>query len=1033
MPVQVTYPGVYIQELPSGRHTITGVATSITAFVGRALYGPVEEPRTIFSFGDYQRFFGGLAYDFPMSYAVQDFFLNGGSQAVIVRLFEPKTTLSLDEWNTNANNAAQAVKKAADGVTGEDKKATVDAVQGAADKQTEEPGKTVAQSLLTIASDAAGKSGATADSVKATIDFAIAINDIDPVKKAKAEKVAGEIKAIFNPDTLEHTVATSLLTIAQTAASQTNPTPTVQTVTQAIDGAVSTIRTTANGVQTEARGVTGDDKKPSDVVTAVQREANKQTDEPGKTVATSLLTIAQKAASKTGATVQSVQQAITTAVSTITTTATNVQTEARGVTGDGKTPLDVVAAVVKATVQDVADKHTEEPGNTVAQSLLKIAQNAAGKSGATADDVKTAIDNAITNNTYETPPYPTATLTLNVYGLAVAPIKAALTPIQAAIDALFGDDGKEEASGLTVSKLITAATNAANSVSGSDNKKIAQQVAAEVKGDNIKAALDAAIQALIGSDILTKIAPYPEVQTALKTLKTIIIGSSSSANDSSPSGFQAALDIFGTDGNKFDSTKAAVDTLSTNLQNINNQFIKNAAATAASATNPTLKGLFDAVLAAIPVAAAAAVPAEQILTLEAANPGTWGTKLTATVNTQGITDKVAENFASYGLNKNDLFNLTVQITYPNGTTDFEQFTNVTIKTTTPPSPNRLDLVLNHESQLLRVPLDADNQPQLPSITPPGGATSQVAGGDNGKNLSVETYTGDQDQRTGIYALEKIELFNIMCIPPDQRIAENNIDPLVYTEALSYCSERRAMLIVDPPTTWLGEVKNGNISQLQPTDVGIEGPKTINAAVYFPRVIKEDPMMKNQLDTFSACGIIAGIYAATDVTRGVWKAPAGLDAGILGINSLELKLTDQQNGVLNPLGINCLRTFPIVGSVVWGDRTLRGADILDSDYKYVSVRRLTLYIEESLYQGTKWAVFEPNNENLWSALRLSVGSFMESLSRQGAFYSYQVVCDKTTTTQRDIDLGIVNVLVQFAPVKPAEFVVIQIQQQAGQTT
>ncbi|MCZ8119331.1 MAG: phage tail sheath subtilisin-like domain-containing protein [Microcystis sp. LE18-22.4A] len=931
-----------------------------------------------------------------------------------MRLFEPKTTLSLDEWNTNANNAAQAVKKAADGVTGEDKKATVDAVQGEADKQTEEPGKTVATSLLKIASDAAGKSGATADSVKATIDFAIAFNDIDPVKKAQAEKVAreiGEIKAIFNPDSLEYKVATSLLTIAQTAASQTNPT--VQTVTQAIDGAVSTITTRAHGVKTVADEVTGDDKKPSDVVTAVQGEANKQTEEPGKTVATSLQTIAQKAAAQTEATVQSVQKAITEAVSMITAAATNVKTAADEVTGDGKTPLDVVAAVVKATVQDVADKQTEEPGKTVVQSLLTIAQNAASKTNPTVDDVKKAIDDAITNNTYETPPYPTATLTLKVYGPAVAPIKAALTPIQAAIDALFGDDGNKEASDLTVSKLITAATNAANSVSGSDNKKIAQQVAAEVKGNSLKAALDAAIQALIGNDILTKIAPYPEVKTALKT----ILGSSQS-------GFQAALDsIFDTDGNKFKTPQPTVADVSKKLENISS--IKDVVD--AAATNPTLKGFFDAVLAAIPVAAAA-VPAEQILTLEAANPGTWGTKLTATVNTQGITDKVAENFASYGLNKNDLFNLTVQITYPNGTTDFEQFTNVTIKTTTPPSPNRLDLVLKNESRLVRV-----DSSKLPSITPPGGATSQVAGGDNGKNLSVETYTGDQDQRTGIYALEKIELFNIMCIPPDQRIAENNIDPLVYTEALSYCFERRAMLIVDPPMKWLGEVKNGNISQLQPTDVGIEGPETINAAVYFPRVIKEDPMMKNQLDTFSACGIIAGIYAATDVTRGVWKAPAGLDAGILGINSLELKLTDQQNGVLNPLGINCLRTFPIVGSVVWGDRTLRGADILDSDYKYVSVRRLTLYIEESLYQGTKWAVFEPNNENLWSALRLSVGSFMESLSRQGAFYSYQVVCDKTTTTQRDIDLGIVNVLVQFAPVKPAEFVVIQIQQQAGQTT
>ena len=884
MPVQVTYPGVYIQELPSGRHTITGVATSITAFVGRALYGPVEEPITIFSFGDYQRFFGGLAYDFPMSYAVQDFFLNGGSQAVIVRLFEPKTTLSLDEWTKNINDVTQAVKTAVDGVSDNGKTPSpsdvVGAVQGAADKQTEEPGKTVAQSLLKIASDAAGKSGATADSVKATIDFAIAFNDIDPVKKAQANNAAQAV---------------------QTAADDNK-------------------NTTAKSV-----------------VDAVQGEANKQTEEPGKTVAQSLLTIAQNA-KKT----------------------------------DGTDP--------------------------------------------DASAVKTAIDNAITNNTYETPPYPTATLTLKVYGPAVAPIKAALTPIQAAIDALFGDDGNKEASDLTVSKLITAATNAANSVSGSDNKKIAQQVAAEVKGNSLKAALDAAIQALIGSDILTKIAPYPEVQTALKT----ILGSSQS-------GFQAALDIFDTDGNKFKTTQPTVADVSKKLENIDNKFIKDAATMTAAATNPTLKGFFDAVLAAIPVAAAA-VPAEQILTLEAANPGTWGTKLTATVNTQGITDKVAENFASYGLNKNDLFNLTVQITYPNGTTDFEQFTNVTIKTTTPPSPNRLDLVLKNESRLLRV-----DSSKLPSITPPGGATSQVAGGDNGKNLSVETYTGDQDQRTGIYALEKIELFNIMCIPPDQRIAENDIDPLVYTEALNYCFERRAMLIVDPPTTWLGEVKNGNISQLQPTQVGIEGPETINAAVYFPRVIKEDPMMKNQLDTFSACGIIAGIYAATDVTRGVWKAPAGLDAGILGINSLELKLTDQQNGVLNPLGINCLRTFPIVGSVVWGDRTLRGADILDSDYKYVSVRRLTLYIEESLYQGTKWAVFEPNNENLWSALRLSVGSFMESLSRQGAFYSYQVVCDKTTTTQRDIDLGIVNVLVQFAPVKPAEFVVIQIQQQAGQTT
>jgi phage tail sheath protein FI len=169
-----------------------------------------------------------------------------------------------------------------------------------------------------------------------------------------------------------------------------------------------------------------------------------------------------------------------------------------------------------------------------------------------------------------------------------------------------------------------------------------------------------------------------------------------------------------------------------------------------------------------------------------------------------------------------------------------------------------------------------------------------------------------------------------------------------------------------------------------------------------------------------------------MTRGVWKAPAGITAGIGGIDGLELDINDAQNGQLNPVGINCLRNFPVVGPVVWGARTLRGADVLSDDYKYIPVRRLTLYIEESLYRGTKFAVFEPNDEALWSQLRLSIGAFMDGLYRQGAFYGYTVACDRTTTTQADIDRGVVNVVVGFAPEKPAEFIVLQIQQQAGQT-
>ena len=153
--------------------------------------------------------------------------------------------------------------------------------------------------------------------------------------------------------------------------------------------------------------------------------------------------------------------------------------------------------------------------------------------------------------------------------------------------------------------------------------------------------------------------------------------------------------------------------------------------------------------------------------------------------------------------------------------------------------------------------------------------------------------------------------------------------------------------------------------------------------------------------------------------------------------MAVPLTDGDNGRLNPWGVNCLRSFPAAGTVVWGARTLRGADQLTDEYKYLPVRRLALYVEESLARGSRWAVFEPNDEALWSQLRLNVGSFMHDLFRQGAFQgttpaqAYFVKCDSETTSQQDIDNGVVNILVGFAPLKPAEFVVITLQQAAGQ--
>jgi phage tail sheath protein FI len=283
-----------------------------------------------------------------------------------------------------------------------------------------------------------------------------------------------------------------------------------------------------------------------------------------------------------------------------------------------------------------------------------------------------------------------------------------------------------------------------------------------------------------------------------------------------------------------------------------------------------------------------------------------------------------------------------------------------------------------------------------------------------------------------------DLFNLVCVPPDVRGGDTATN--VYQKVLSdLCVPRRAMLIVDSPAAWSANAATAaNTAANGLAGLNLSGEAARNAALYFPRVIEADPLARGQTDTFAPCGIIAGIMARTDSERGVWKAPAGLDASLNGIVGFDVELNNDDNGILNPLGINCLRSFPPVGGrVVWGARTLRGADQLADDYKYVPVRRLALFLEESLRRGTQWVVFEPNDEPLWAQIRLNVGAFMHNLFVQGAFQgkspkdAYFVKCDSESTTQNDINLGLVNIVVGYAPLKPAEFVVIKIQQMAGQ--
>lgn len=274
--------------------------------------------------------------------------------------------------------------------------------------------------------------------------------------------------------------------------------------------------------------------------------------------------------------------------------------------------------------------------------------------------------------------------------------------------------------------------------------------------------------------------------------------------------------------------------------------------------------------------------------------------------------------------------------------------------------------------------------------------------------------------------EQVDLFTLLVLPRDN--SNRALVDDAYPNASVYAESRRALLVMEPPEDWTGTTTPLN----EIADVRIGHSKQY-AALYYPRLLIKEG---NLQVTVGAAGAIAGLMARIDTARGVWKAPAGTEATIRGIVGLEQKFSDAQNGVLNPKGINLLRVFPD-GVVSWGARTLDGYDEAGSEYKYVPIRRLANYIEESLFRGLKWVVFEPNDEPLWAQIRLNVGAFMHNLFRQGAFQgqtpseAYFVKCDAETTTQNDRNLGIVNIWVGFAPLKPAEFVVLSLQQMAGQ--
>jgi phage tail sheath protein FI len=301
-----------------------------------------------------------------------------------------------------------------------------------------------------------------------------------------------------------------------------------------------------------------------------------------------------------------------------------------------------------------------------------------------------------------------------------------------------------------------------------------------------------------------------------------------------------------------------------------------------------------------------------------------------------------------------------------------------------------------------------------SIT--GSIVSVVMGKDNG-------LPGDQDHINGLSALDAVHDVNIIAIPGIGSTA-------VVDAGTNYCTQRADCFFIGDMNSYdatLDDARNFVNSLTVKSSYG---------AVYYPWLLTLDPTgASSQPILTPPSGYVAGMYARIDASRGVFKAPAGTEAYVGGSVGLAAMTSDAQQDFLNPIGVNVIRSFPASGIVIWGARTL--ATVSDPEYRYIPVRRTAIFLEQSIYASIRYAVFEPNDTGLWSSLRLNINAFMMLQFRAGAFQgktptdAFFVKVDETTTTQADIDAGTVNILVGFAPLKPAEFVVLQLTQKVNQ--
>jgi phage tail sheath protein FI len=886
MPITPTYPGVYIEEIPSGVRTITGVATSIAAFIDFFRRGLMNRAVQIFNMGDFEREFGGLEVQSEASYGIQQFFLNGGTEAWVVR--------------------------------------TASGGFAAADVQIR-----------------AGINGATALTVQA--------GRFDPI--AYPQRI--------NPGTWGNNLRVSIDYPTPTSGGRFNMT-------------VSLVETRdGQQVVVSSEVFRGLSMNPADLH-FVQREVN---DEFSGSKLVRVIAAGNAPPLQTG-TLSGVLNPFPAITDTDPQVTVTIGTDGTGIARLLSVPTSLaeargllesairaarpeLRAFSQATVSIVDNRLRVLAGPTTASSRVIFSVSGADPT-ATALGLSpgTNLDGVLSDDVSAAFPHAGGQLQVTIGGSgpitltlgAMADLAAARTELETQVRAAAGD----------------AAVLPAD--------------APAFAGARVVAYTDGADQRLI---VLAGIAAMAVAFTT------------------------EAADPTATDLGLEGATATAITALvSDNLAPVPNVL-------AGAAVNVTIGAIGpQTATTAANANTLAAIAAQLQVAMRAASPNAAFTGVRVATYSAGGENRLVVLAGIAG-------NTVIFAAAPLDATTVAEL--------------RLNAANGAEANVQTYALGA------------GAAlldTAQGAGtpGADGVPPDALALIGDLNAKTGIHALEDVDLFNILCIPraavvtsvvPGDNPLTATAAAAVIAAATTYCERRRAFFVVDTPT---------NINEVQEVKDWLDANATLrhrNAALYFPRVQIPDPLNGFRLRSVGASGTMAGLYARTDGARGVWKAPAGTETTLTNVQQLEYTLTDPENGTLNPLAINCLRTFPVYGTVSWGARTLVGADQQASEWKYVPVRRLALFLEESLYRGTQWVVFEPNDEPLWAQIRLNVGAFMHNLFRQGAFQgrtpreAYLVKCDKETTTQNDINLGIVNILVGFAPLKPAEFVIVKIQQLAGQ--